>query len=243
MLQSPQSCIAGSNGGSNLTVFAAVCHYPSQNSERLTYNWQVLNTVSSPTVNLTLTLQSPRPSGNPVPSLTTTSLLMTHHSSNGPYDIYSTSYMLSSSQVNSTKFDISVGAMTDGFKSTAGLGLCGQLNNGTTSPSIPSGPNLAGYTYQGCRTDSVSSRVLADSSTWSESMTYTACASFCSQYSFFGVEYGTECYCGRTLSNSSVAALEADCNMACTGDSMSVCGGASRINIFKEDVSKIRSGA
>jgi hypothetical protein len=166
---------------------------------------------------------------------------MSKTDSSSLYDIYSASYTLNDMQVNSTKFDISVANFTDGFKSTASLGdICISLNGNSSTPTTPSGPFLEGYTYEGCKTDNVSARSLHESSTWSQSMTYSACALFCDQFLYFGVEYGTECYCGHSIANSSLPALEADCSMACAGDSKSVCGGPSRINVFKDDINDTR---
>jgi hypothetical protein len=71
-------------------------------------------------------------------------------------------------------------------------------------------------------------------------MTYSTCALFCDDFLYFGVEYGTECYCGHTLTNTSVSALETDCDMACAGDPKSICGGPSRINVFRDDAPTIR---
>jgi hypothetical protein len=90
-----------------------------------------------------------------------------------------------------------------------------------------------GYTYQGCRTDSVGARVLTEKSTWSNTLTYESCASFCSGYLYFGVEYAAECFCGNEFTNPTNSAPEDECSMACSGDPTKKCGGPSRLNLFK----------
>ena len=51
---------------------------------------------------------------------------------------------------------------------------------------------VANFVYQGCNTDSVSDRSLTGSQYSSDSMTLASCASFCSGYTYFGVEYARE---------------------------------------------------
>lgn len=68
-------------------------------------------------------------------------------------------------------------------------------------------------------------------------MTLEACAKSCSDFRYFGTEYGGECYCGSYLATSSESAPLADCNMPCTGDEYSYCGGRDRLELYmNEDV-------
>ncbi|KAI0880342.1 WSC-domain-containing protein [Annulohypoxylon maeteangense] len=90
-------------------------------------------------------------------------------------------------------------------------------------------------TYLGCYTDSGSDgRTLSKASYTSDSMTVESCASYCQakNYALFGVEYSGECYCGNAAKNSSTVSTEADCNMACKGNSSQICGGSSRMSIW-----------
>jgi len=51
------------------------------------------------------------------------------------------------------------------------------------------------YTYQGCFNDSVATRVLTSAGLYgsnSNNMTLDKCATYCSKYAYFGVEYGQE---------------------------------------------------
>jgi hypothetical protein len=103
----------------------------------------------------------------------------------------------------------------------------------------PKLPYLSGYTYQGCILDSVEQRVLPDHTIQFNNLTYATCASFCTGYQYFGVEYGSECYCGKSLSNNTSHRPEGECNMPCTGDSNATCGAAFRIGVFKSNATLI----
>lgn len=90
--------------------------------------------------------------------------------------------------------------------------------------------------YSGCFTDSVSARALNDFPRYvnTTSMSVEVCQTYCSQFSapFYGIEYGTECYCGVSLINNSIRAAEADCNFACPGNATEVCGAGDRLNVY-----------
>ena len=68
---------------------------------------------------------------------------------------------------------------------------------GNFAPGVVAVP---GYVYYGCLTDNTGARTLAASSKIDpQSMTIQECASFCSGSTYFGLEYGQECYCGNTF--------------------------------------------
>ena len=51
-----------------------------------------------------------------------------------------------------------------------------------------------------------------------------------------GLEYARECYCGSAFVNGGGAVLaDTACDMACSGDSASVCGGADALTVFGKD--------
>lgn len=104
-----------------------------------------------------------------------------------------------------------------------------------SSPSATSNPSspIAGYTLLNCNTDSTAARVLTSKSTSSTTMTYAACASFCSGFNYLGLEYGSECYCGNSFANPTTLAPAADCNMPCAGDKTQNCGAGNRLWLFK----------
>lgn len=62
-------------------------------------------------------------------------------------------------------------------------------------------------------------------------MTVESCASFCSDWPYFGIEYGGQCYCGQDLPSES--APETDCNMACDGNSAELCGAGWRLSTYQ----------
>lgn len=240
MLQSPQSCLASNQ----LTVVAAV------------------RSGSAGSPSLDLTLKVPR-DGILLPALQPQSVAMTKGITVGPYDLYSATYTLTTDQSSTTKFDVSLGSGTsDSFKAVSDLGAtCTTLGNSapsttlvtstsstassstkvsstsstssTPTVSTPAGPTLTGYTYEGCWTDATSGRVFTGRATSSSTMSYSACASFCASWAYFGVEYGRECYCGNAYAAPSTLAPATDCKMKCTGNATQVCGAGNRMNVFK----------
>jgi hypothetical protein len=92
------------------------------------------------------------------------------------------------------------------------------------------------YAPIGCYEDSTTSRMLgiyANTSGTNEDMTTEICVKACygSNYPYAGLEYGNECFCDILL-QTIYKASDADCNVACPGDSQIICGGDLRINIF-----------
>jgi hypothetical protein len=78
-------------------------------------------------------------------------------------------------------------------------------------------------------------------------MTWELCASLCTGYTYFGVEYGIECFCGNQINvtpgisgeftpnptSKKLRARTGLCNFPCQGNSEEICGGEGRINIFQ----------
>jgi hypothetical protein len=48
-------------------------------------------------------------------------------------------------------------------------------------------------------------------------------------YTYAGTEWSTECYCAKSIKSTTVST---GCNMPCTGDVKSTCGGFYRINVY-----------
>lgn len=63
-------------------------------------------------------------------------------------------------------------------------------------------------------------------------MTVEACQAKCAGYTYFGVEYGRECYCGNTMAASATLKPDSDCNMICAGDKWEYCGAGNRLNVY-----------
>jgi hypothetical protein len=73
-------------------------------------------------------------------------------------------------------------------------------------------------------------------------MTLESCASFCSAFSMFGVEYGRECYCGNALgAGSTKAPNQADCSFTCPGDGNEYCGAGNRLQLYAYNVTSTSS--
>lgn len=94
------------------------------------------------------------------------------------------------------------------------------------------------WSYSGCFTDRVSSRTLPLAYTAADDMTEGKCIGFCDQrgYSYAGVEYGRECFCGYEISSQSSQVAESDCSFPCAGASGEPCGAGDRLNIFTNGV-------
>ncbi|KAF2643636.1 hypothetical protein P280DRAFT_213743 [Massarina eburnea CBS 473.64] len=102
-----------------------------------------------------------------------------------------------------------------------------------TTVNVIGNPSIANYAYIGCYTDSVGARVLADGYLADSAMTIEKCAAQCSGYTYFGTEYGSECYCGNGWKNPSQKAAEGDCGFACGGNSLEYCGAGDRLTMYQ----------
>ncbi|MCJ1476788.1 hypothetical protein MMC13_005457 [Lambiella insularis] len=110
--------------------------------------------------------------------------------------------------------------------------------------AAPSGPitvnSTGNYHYAGCYSEATTGRALAGKApaTPANGFTIELCAAACVGYTYFGMEYSNECYCGNTLGVGSVAQTSTvpatnGCSMLCTGNSTEYCGGASRLNLYQ----------
>lgn len=79
--------------------------------------------------------------------------------------------------------------------------------------------------------DNVSWSVLGGASTHGQDMTVEKCAAFCAGWTYFGLEYAHECFCGDTYTSRTPKADE-ECYMKCTGNPSQLCGAGDRIAIF-----------
>lgn len=118
--------------------------------------------------------------------------------------------------------------------------ICGDANrlsiysNGPptqlTKPSVPSA--IGSYSYVGCYTEASSGRALSSMATSGSSVDLDSCANFCKGYTYFGVEYADECYCGNALGAGSTSATETDCSMTCAHNSSEICGAGNRLTLY-----------
>jgi hypothetical protein len=107
-----------------------------------------------------------------------------------------------------------------------------RLNAYTNTLYSPASPATLDVPYLGCFVDHTYARVLPYNLLGSDDMTAAKCAEHCSNsnYSFFGVEYGRECWCGDSLPTT--PAPESECSFTCAGDDTQVCGAGDRINVW-----------
>ncbi|KAK4129599.1 copper radical oxidase [Parathielavia appendiculata] len=107
---------------------------------------------------------------------------------------------------------------------------------GGSQPTGPSQPETVGnYEWYGCRTEATAGRALSAATFASDDMTLEACQAYCSAYTYFGVEYSRECYCGDSFAAGSVAAPASECSMTCMGDSSQYCGAGNRLSVYARD--------
>ncbi|KAF2758511.1 heme peroxidase [Pseudovirgaria hyperparasitica] len=219
ILQSPQSCIkdSASPDKKNMTIVAAV----RDETATLPVNTSLVFKVARRNVPID------------IPALSVESYTMSKQYTVGPYSLYALAYALNTSQALNTVFNVSAGAgasrLTDAFKLTSDLPSECCYHHAAPTPT----PTFASN-YQGCYIDSVSGRALNGSATNDHlTLTLANCATFCSEYSFYGLEYTYQCFCGNTL--NSVLAPEYDCNMPCSGDDKEICGGPDRLSVYQNE--------
>jgi LysM repeat protein len=106
----------------------------------------------------------------------------------------------------------------------------------STIPISTSSSNLhsiSGFVYTSCNTDNnLGARALNALSTSSDTMTVAMCATFCSGYTYMGLEYGRECYCGNALMSGSTSTTDGRCSMVCDGNSTQICGGPYGLSLY-----------
>jgi len=66
-------------------------------------------------------------------------------------------------------------------------------------------------------------------------LTPAKCRDACRGYTFAGVEFGEQCFCGNVPPLPPMLKPSSECNMPCSGDSSQICGGFARINIYTTD--------
>ncbi|KAF9450512.1 glycoside hydrolase family 71 protein [Macrolepiota fuliginosa MF-IS2] len=107
-----------------------------------------------------------------------------------------------------------------------------------TSTTLPS-PTSTGvsWNYYGCTEEGTtgSRRALTGTSYSRPDMTPETCQGLCAGYSFAGVEYGQECYCGNSLTNNGASGIPVStdrCSQPCAGDSSKTCGGEWTLSVY-----------
>ncbi|KAL8719332.1 MAG: hypothetical protein Q9225_003653 [Loekoesia sp. 1 TL-2023] len=246
MLQTPQSCVAGNS----LMVSAAVRSPAS--SANLVLSLKVPRTVITPALQSQTVAMTKQSTVGPYNIVTATYTLDPSQVKTTKFDVSidggssdsfkstgdlgATCQPLDSTGSSSTSSTSSVSSSSSSSSRTSSsttLQTTTKSSSTAASPSSAASPTVSGYAYQGCYTDSVSARVLTGRSTSSSTMSYKSCSTYCSGYTYWGVEYGSQCYCGNAFSNPTSPAPSTDCSTKCGGDPTQVCGAGNRMNLFK----------
>jgi len=133
--------------------------------------------------------------------------------------------------------------MTCAGDKTALCGAGNRLNSYYSSDSskVHADPTIktvvGNWTYYNCVVDSP--RALTKVTTNSTAMS----AEYCTQladaggYTWAGMEYGRECWMGKSLASGTANATSvSECGKTCTGDAMEICGGSSRLTLYQKVV-------
>ncbi|KAL8989440.1 MAG: hypothetical protein Q9177_001676 [Variospora cf. flavescens] len=129
-----------------------------------------------------------------------------------------------------------------GSSIATGTSSSAATTSSTGTPGEPTAvPTVAGFASQGCYTEGTNVRALGDAVTANGAMTVEKCAAFCSSYTYFGVEYSSECYCGNTIGTGAIPATDNGCTMVCGGNPSQLCGGGNRLNLYKQSQSTVTS--
>ncbi|KAF4631614.1 hypothetical protein G7Y89_g6516 [Cudoniella acicularis] len=109
----------------------------------------------------------------------------------------------------------------------------------------------AGYTSLGCYADSAT-RLLTRPSTEDIAITIDVCEAYCSNtntnssnqfYPIFGVEDGSQCFCGKGYTRSiDGQQIEDACTESCSGNQAEMCGAVWFINIYSYTATTISAG-
>lgn len=98
-----------------------------------------------------------------------------------------------------------------------------------------------GWNYQGCYQD-IDSRVFPKRYT-PGALTVGMCLDLCSTngYSVGGIEYGSECWCGKSLNATKIDFQS--CSMTCAGNSSQYCGGGMALTTYTMDAGLVSTNS
>ena len=96
------------------------------------------------------------------------------------------------------------------------------------------------YNYIGCYSEGTNGRALSGKTPAAptDGFTIELCTAACQGYTYFGMEFGNECYCGNTIGAGSVNQASSDptvngCSMFCAGSENEYCGGPNRLDMYQ----------
>lgn len=95
------------------------------------------------------------------------------------------------------------------------------------------------YNFVGCYSE-VPGRALRDQMPVAPATGFSirTCQKACQGYTYFGLEYGQECFCSNSIASCSAKQLNSDpaingCSMSCAGNATQYCGGSNRIQLYQ----------
>ncbi|KAK2066499.1 hypothetical protein P8C59_000311 [Phyllachora maydis] len=145
---------------------------------------------------------------------------------------------LADSSKNASLSDCSMSCAGNGLEYCGGPNRLQLYTRNVSAPQLPSAIKKVlsstglEWTYQNCMTEGYDVRALSAAFNAADNMTLEGCAGFCGGYTYFGTEYGRECYCGNSFNNGSVQAAQTDCSMFCSGNPAQFCGAGNRLSVF-----------
>ncbi|WVQ72136.1 hypothetical protein IAR50_001681 [Cryptococcus sp. DSM 104548] len=145
----------------------------------------------------------------------------------GNLGVYSIGTASSSSSVSTTSTSTKASTTSSTALSTTSSTAAAASTSGITV--------VSGSTYLGCYTNSGISSAVTATKYSTSSMTAKLCVSHCSSlgYTYAGIEYYSECYCGTTAPASTRKNSDnSKCEYACLGDSTQKCGGAGNLGVY-----------
>jgi hypothetical protein len=104
--------------------------------------------------------------------------------------------------------------------------------NWIAPPAVPKTVSIPGYAFRGCYIDKVGDRTLNGPYFFDGNMTTSKCSSLCKGSTYFGTEYGGECYCASTIPAQAKEVAAKECSVACKGDQAQACGGGNRLSVY-----------
>nr|XP_060612931.1 sialate:O-sulfotransferase 1 [Anolis sagrei ordinatus] len=93
-------------------------------------------------------------------------------------------------------------------------------------------------TYIGCFDDDPREKMMKGAVFYDlRKMTISHCQEACAErsYTYAGLEYGAECYCGNKLPVT--VAKQEECNNECKGEKGTICGGVNRLSVYRVEES------
>ncbi|TVY75584.1 WSC domain-containing protein [Lachnellula suecica] len=154
-------------------------------------------------------------------------------SSNTPSSSVFSSSTISSSAGVTTSPLVTVSTSSTGPPISSSVTFSSPASSSTSTSGPASVLKIGDYSYIGCYTEPMNGRALSGKIYANDSMTVETCYSICAGFTWFGVEYKRECYCGNTLAGGSVLTSEVLCQLTCGGNPLEYCGGSSRLSMYK----------